>query len=270
METSEDNQNEERPSAPELLGTAAEQVKRQGELAEQYDSGGYSAPHSNSSIYQLYVGIASLILLLLGLTALGVWFFTAESSEESSKTAVEEPASFIQTDDRTEVEVTNLGNLTTRLGQLPEESYEAENLTHIYFTRVSGEEEELISAHDLLAALSSDQPPIALYLDSNYMYGQYYDAEGDSYPYIIFAVTDYDNAYGTILQTEAALVSSLEPLGFPSVTDFTDAIIQNQDVRVATGGAGRELLYSFPRQNRLVITTNEAALREIFDRLRRR
>ena len=50
--------------------------------------------------------------------------------------------------------------------------------------------------------------------------------------------------------------------------NFEDKIIQNTDVRVLMSEAGTvELLYAFPNQQTLIITTNENTLVEIITRL---
>lgn len=269
MESNEDNQNEDRPSAPELLGTSPDQIKRQGEPVEQYDSDINKEPYRASNVFQLYVGIASLILLLLGLIAVGVWFYTSPVSEPEVASVVA-PSSLIYTESKKELEISSLSGLHDQVQRLSAEELDENTFSQIFFTQVTDGQKSLISAETLLNELSREPILLGAYLADNFMYGTYKDRGGDVTQYIIFSVTSYDNAYGTMLQTENSVIGALENLGFPRIDEFSDIIVQNQDVRVGGGADGTRLFYSFPRHNRMVITTGESALREIFDRLRRR
>lgn len=270
MENPEDNQNEDRPSAPELLGTAPEQVKRQGEEAEQYEMDPVSEPGSNNSLFQLYIGIASLILLILGLVALGVWLYAGGASNPTESAEEVTPSSLIYAEKKQEVEVENFNTILNKLDRVSAEDLQNNAFSQIYFTHTANGQKSLLEADELLNQLSDNKALIAGYVADNFMYGIYKDETGEESTYLILGITNYDNAYGTMLQTEEELVSALVDLGFPRARDFTDVLIQNQDVRIAGGSGGARIFYSFPRQNRLVITTSEKALREIFDRLRRR
>lgn len=270
METNEDNQNEDRPSAPELLGTSAEQIKRQGERAEEYEPDPVAGSQSESKVYQLYIGIASLLLLLLGLAALGIWYFADTNNNKSEEVVDVTPSSLIYAGSKKEIEVTAFSRIRDQVRQISTDDLRKNSFSQIFFTRTTDGKKSLVATETLLNQLSQDQVLLGAYLGNNFMYGTYKDQEGDTSRYVIFAITNYDNAYGTMLQTESAVIGALTSLEFPRIDGFSDVVIKNQDVRVGGASDGTRVYYSFPRQNRLVITTSEEALREIFDRIRRR
>lgn len=270
MENQEDNQDEDRPSAPELLGTSAEQIKRQGEPAQQYSPDSVEESPHDSKVYQLYIGIASLILLLLGLAALGIWYFADTNNNKSEEMVDVTPSSLIYTESKEEIEVTAFSRIRDQVRQISTDDLQKNSFSQIFFTRTVEGRKSLVAADELLDQLSRDQLLLSAYVADNFMYGTYKADDGEESHYIIFGITSYDNAYGTMLQTESAVIAALTSLGFPRIDGFSDVIIKNQDVRVGGASDGTRVYYSFPRQNRFVITTSEEALREIFDRIRRR
>jgi hypothetical protein len=263
MEYDDNNSNDDRPSTSKLLGTSPEQIKRQ-------NGGGDEAVYRNESpkhtLYNLYIGTASIILVILGIVILGIWFFSAPN-DGGEETVSITPERFFAINDREEIQLQTSTDIQQRLKTLRETDLAAESFLQIYFTQTSEKGKRLVTGPGLLQRLSEGRQSIAPYINDAYMLGYYTDAEGAQYPYLVFKVRDYERSYGTLLQTESTLVSDLRELSFPPVAEFSDAIILNQDVRVATGGAGRYLYYSFPRRDTLVITTNETVLREIFNRL---
>ncbi len=128
-----------------------------------------------------------------------------------------------------------------------------------------------------------------------YVAGFYHNATSWN-PFMLFSVSSYDNAFAAMLQWEANLGSDLAPLYQKSSTStaptiastttatsstpkntpvilslppaWSDVFIANKDTR-ALGIPGQKplLLYAFPTQNVLVITTSQEAAIEIFDRL---
>lgn len=263
METNEDNQNEDRPSTSELLGTAPEQIDRQGREEEEFV---YTSEPKQGNFFQMYIGTASIILVLLGITSLGIWFFTAGTEEPSEPVSIT-PVNFFSIEDRGEIELTGSTDITYEINQIVENNSINSGFLQIYFTETTDTGKRLIGGEGLLNRLAEEGDTVGIYLENDFMYGFHASTDDEMYPYLVFNVRDYDRAYGKMLQTENAFVEALQALSFPPAGEFSDDIIQNQDVRAATGGAGRRFYYSFPRQNILVVTTNESTLRAIFDRL---
>lgn len=91
-------------------------------------------------------------------------------------------------------------------------------------------------------------------------------------PFIILRVATYDRSFGALLEWERDMGRELsgffEPTsasGNPPLLTFTDEIVQNLDVRKS--GDEWPIIYTFPNQDLLIITTNEFTLREIITRL---
>lgn len=90
-------------------------------------------------------------------------------------------------------------------------------------------------------------------------------------PFIIIEVTQYDRAFGAMLDWEEEMGRSFgaffRPLngGVAPTTLFKDAVYKNIDLRKSQ--ESWPILYAFPRRDVLVITTNESTLQEIITRL---
>jgi hypothetical protein len=91
-------------------------------------------------------------------------------------------------------------------------------------------------------------------------------------PFIIFTVSAYDRSFAALLAWEKDMARTLSPffapknvVGATPTLSFSDAIIRNLDVRQS--GSAWPVLYAFPSQNTIIITTNEFTLREVLTRL---
>lgn len=90
-------------------------------------------------------------------------------------------------------------------------------------------------------------------------------------PFIIVEITQYDRAFGAMLDWEEEMGRSFgaffRPLngGVAPTTLFKDAVYKNIDLRKSQ--ESWPILYAFPRRDILVITTNESTLQEIVTRL---
>lgn len=90
-------------------------------------------------------------------------------------------------------------------------------------------------------------------------------------PFIIIEVTQYDRAFGAMLEWEEEIGRSLgnffRPVGgvVPPTTVFTDKVIQNIDIRVSQ--KEWPIMYAFPQRDIVVITTNQYTLQEVLTRL---
>jgi hypothetical protein len=110
----------------------------------------------------------------------------------------------------------------------------------------------------------------------------------DNQPFLIVRVDSYEAAYAAMLAWEPTMQADLSPLFdyTPTVhipeqgiattttptqfiqTGFVDKIVENHDARVIQNSTGDvSLLWTFIDRNTLIITTNDATLREIISRL---
>jgi hypothetical protein len=96
-------------------------------------------------------------------------------------------------------------------------------------------------------------------------------------PFLLVSVSAYDTAFGAMLSWEGTIGDSLGNFFAPSSVPpdavathapplfFTDNITQNLDVRQSQ--SAWPILYTFPRRDLLLITTNQATVREVLSRL---
>ena len=130
---------------------------------------------------------------------------------------------------------------------------------------------EEIDPQTLLQLLAPDVPQeLLLALNPQYLLGVHvYDG---NQPFFMFDVNSYEQAYAGMLAWEPTMETDLSPL-FINMPEqppagFVDQIVDNDDARVIEDQSGNiVLLWTFINRDTLVITTNEATLREIISRL---
>jgi len=136
-------------------------------------------------------------------------------------------------------------------------------------------EERVFGASEFLSLLADEVPQQLLRaLEEDYLYGVH--AFEEKIPFLILKVRDYENAFGGMLewQKSLAILRDFDVLfgvdRFPpvEVTEFTDVLIKNRDVRIIKD-KDRELilLYSFTDRETLVLTTHGTTFDEILNRL---
>lgn len=162
-------------------------------------------------------------------------------------------------------------------------------------TDETGQEKQL-SVQDWLAFLRAGAPNSLLRsFDPGFIFGIYASTPRDSF--VIIKINSYDNAYAGMLQWEATIENDLggvvrkqqivtpsqavatstksdeatttqeAPTNFTSA-QFVDKVINNKDTRILLDNTGKtKLIYSFVDQQTLVITSGEAALKEVIFRL---
>lgn len=264
-----DNQaSNNRPHSPELLGVSELQAKRQGKPRKEEREP--LPPESGGWAFQTFLGLASLVLMILGIIALAAWGWTALNTEKSTPAPAIVPPSFIYTEITREIEVATSTDVAGRVEQFREiVDIRPGGFAQFYFTHTRDEQLRLMTPRAFFARLTlrSDALPVLDYAGDTFMYGQYALGSGQEGSYLILPIANYDSAYGSLLQSETRLTTALGPLGFSPASDFADTIVENKDVRFATTTDGTGIYWSFPQPDRLVITTNEATLRAVFTRL---
>lgn len=144
-----------------------------------------------------------------------------------------------------------------------------------------------IDAQSFLALVAPDIPQNLLStINPTYLLGVH--VYNDNQPFLIMNVDSYEQAYAGMLAWEPTMQQDLSPLFdyTPAVhipeqgvatttpptqfiqTGFVDSIVENHDARVLQNSTGDiSFLWTFIDRNTLVITTNDATLREIISRL---
>lgn len=263
------NKSNNRPSTAELLGTAKKQVERQGEAVSS-DNDEASRWESGDKIYQTFIGIASITLVILGIIALGSWLWIATNSEDPESQPTITPADFIYTETTREINLNDGTNVGNKIEQaIDVVNVQSGGFLQFYFTTTANGQRQLLSVQEFFNRLSEPEiaVPVTRYMADDFMYGIYNGPETTG-RYLIFSITNYNKAYGSLLQSESELINSIQSLGFTADVELSDTIINNQDVRFATSSESSEgIYYAFPQSDRLIITTNEATLRAVFNRL---
>ena len=254
--------NKERPSASELIGASKQQLKRQGKERIKNTQRNDSTRNEESGgwFYQTFLGTASIAFVVLGIIALGIWGVQKINEAGESAFTPAEPPQLISVPNAAKITLSS----TTPATEISATTAPENGFSQSYGVYREEGGERKLSAEELLDELGSGLE-ITPYIQDEFMYGQYANGPQQG-RYLLFSVTDYSGAYGQLLANEATIGSIFSPLGFTDATNFSDAIIENQDVRFAENSEGA-IYYSFPRQNRLVITTNRETLVAIFRKI---
>jgi hypothetical protein len=154
----------------------------------------------------------------------------------------------------------------------------------------SGETTAPLDAQDFFTLIAPNIPAeLARSFEPNYLLGVH--VYNGNQAFVILSVYSYEEAYAGMLAWEPYLQEDLAPLfsytpsphipeeGITTTaattsnqliqTGFVDAIVENHDARVLENSSGDiYLLWTFLDSSTLVITTNDATLREIISRLK--
>lgn len=153
-----------------------------------------------------------------------------------------------------------------------------ETIEHLYITERVNSDESLITARALFEAARTSAPERLLRtLREPFMLGVY--GAPTRSPFFIFSTESFADAFSGMLAWETTLSQDIEPIlgtlrlaGLTTSTlgaQYSDAIIDNTDVRIARNTAGETLLlYGIVGDGMVIITTHEETYREIRDRLR--
>jgi hypothetical protein len=265
--------------------------KRREAGAEIFEA---ASPRSRRSI--LVVGGTAAAILLLGVGG----FLLYVGLHAPAGTAAIHPTAFVVTDSEKEIVVppaspARRAVLLALLSSVRSSStLPIGSLENIYFTQVTATStstpsagapgvnqqkttKRLLSTSNFLSVFTLTPPAeLVRSLVPAFMYGQH--AASHLEPFLIFKTNYYEGAFSGMLAWEAAMRNDLAdvvagPVERATVTGggeakFTDMIIRNKDARVLKNANGEpELIYAFPDQETIIITTNESTFRELIDRL---
>ncbi len=267
----------------------------------------HTTPHPSKTLFHkdglkkivLIVGILVLIVASIGIVGYAIFSLIKQTPLPQQATP---PKTLITADDTKIVSVSpNQNTLNAWLDA--KHTLANDPATIVAIDLINSGTTTPVNAQMFLTNLGASHMPswFIRAIGQSYMTGFYHD--GSSWnPFLIVQVDSYTNAFAGMLQWEPAMATDLAPLyassqihtnvasttiatttAFASYTasstssttvtlatppSFSDTFIDNKNVRVL-GIPGQKplLLYSFPEQNVLVITTSTAAMKEIFNRL---
>jgi hypothetical protein len=241
--------------------------------------------------------IAGGITLLL-IASGAVAYFVNRAAPLPRTTAIEPNAPFIAIDDAKEITITQNETrdqiLTSLNAARQATSLSLGLMSQLSITESSstanGDVVRVLTAPEFFARIAPNFPDtLSRALKAPYILGVHvYDGEQ---AFIVASVYSYDQGYSGMLKWEPNMLRELSPLfkytprqhipeegiatsSAPANTqfiqsDFVDKIVENNDVRALVNDSGDiYLLWTFLDRNTLIITTNQATLREIISRLK--
>ena len=230
-----------------------------------------------------YMGTLLLIVLLLGVGGAALYVGYQALQPPANLVGpenVRQPLIITETEE--EIEITNRSEadireqLKTRLQQA---DITIASIREYFFTvqqLVGGVPAKLfVGAPLFLDSLNTGIPPDLLRnLADRFMYG-IFSFDGNR-GFLMVRPTSLSIAFAGMLEWEdSGLIRDVAPILTPEqltqddiFAPFTDAVISNQDVRIARDPQGNEvLMYSLTSQNMLVITSDSETFREVIARL---
>ena len=262
---------------------AAEQRRRAG-----VTKGVFQKPPVDFKKVGVILGSVALLTLGVGFIVYSAFFY------EKEKVKVEqEIPSFVFVEEQKEIDITgkNARTILQKLGEVRvTTSIPLGQISHLYVTETTKdletEETRIISAKDFLTSVRAQVSSSFLRsLDPSFMIGIH--VFNQNQPFFIFKSNSYQHSFAGLLEWERTMYNDFflfvgekdDPiLGAPVDPqtgekvvlreNFEDRIIQNIDVRALESTSGDiKLLYAFPNQQTLIITTNENTLIELITRL---
>ncbi|HEC32834.1 MAG TPA: hypothetical protein ENI63_01070 [Candidatus Kaiserbacteria bacterium] len=239
---------------------------------------------------KIAVIIGSILLIVLGISV--IIFFTL-FYEKKDVVIEKEIPSFFFVEKQKETNITNKSprKILQKLSAKKEKiSLSLGQIANLYITKttknVETESTYTVSSKEFLKDIHAQVSDAFLRsLEPSFMVGIH--SFNQNQPFIIFKSNSYQNSFRGMLEWENAMYNDLFPF-FVKNTDpilkvpinpktgrkivlrenFEDKIMQNIDVRALLSVDGDvELLYAFPNQQTLIITTNESTLIELITRL---
>lgn len=272
---------------------AAEAERRSKATSEETIAPQNLAAKEEASPWRWVLIIAGTLLILSAVATLAIFFIRPESS---SPTARELSAPFMSVDQRTPVSQGSPATrdiLMTNLEAAREQVSLSLGLVDWLIPSLAATSSESVTvplpAQTFFSLIAPNIPEELLRsIESEYLLGVHsYD---ENQAFLIFRVDSYQQGYSGLLRWEETMQQELAPLftRHPSPhiptyeaistasstetqllqTGFIDRVVENHDARVVENAA-RDilLLWTFLDRNTVLITTNEATLREVTRRL---
>ena len=246
-----------------------------------YQKGGSTAP-SPANPRNLFFVVASGILVLLGIAAGAFVLFFREAPPQSAGITLA-PLIFVESEE--ELDATGVGhealmNNLFQKGKALDQKIGA--ITYVYLTELVPATEsapaavKLMPASEYLRVIEARVSGAFLRaLENNFLLG-FHEVSGNK-PFLILKTTSFNQAFAGMLAWEPYIRRDLAPVfgtaavasSTPDSADiFRDRVIRNIDARALFNQDGTTaLLYAFPNQEIIIITTNEATFNELLQRV---
>lgn len=218
-----------------------------------------------------------LLLLLIAATVgvagyLGFLVFTTSTQKAPAKIKAQIPAPLIFSEKQEEILLKDgtQAELDAEMRRKIQKPFPRDNVVYVPIIKDETTRETYIGLDQFLEISELDMPfDLVGALDNSYMFGIF--SRNERYPFLIFKVKLYENAFAGMIRWENKMASDLGkiwPIKKIAVTDvFKDKLVDNHDLRELDDADGNlVLVYSFLNRDTLAITTSEETMKEIFKR----
>jgi flagellar basal body-associated protein FliL len=219
------------------------------------------------SVLSILIGIGAIIFLAIG------------NRPKTIEPSAAKVPSIVFADASVEIPFTGLSKeqLVAQATAAIEKKISSSSIENIFFTEIRSGMKYLTTAKTFLSLISKTVPTqLTDGLENTFMFGAY-DNAGKNAPFLIFKTDAYNDAFAGMKEWEARLFDDTYQLFGIATTGenanllqakFTDATLMNKNARVLRNSAGTiVLLYAFPDEQTIVITTDPVALTEVSTRL---
>lgn len=284
-----------------IVSIAAQKIKQRDELASSTVEKKTSTIKWSNIFKKISFVTATLFFIAVGITAVGYAILNVVKQTPLPTRPQISSNTFINAD-ATKIVTTSSDQNTLSAWLSARKSLTNETATIVQVIITPTGTTTPLNSQEFLSNLGAAHIPswFIRSIGNLYMTGFYHDTSNWD-PFLILRVNSYTNAFAGMLQWETNMGTDLAPLytkknsvqprsieqttstastsnTTPTASStvitlsppatFSDIFIDNKNVRaLAVPGQKPFLLYSFPEQNVLVITTSDAAMNEIFNRL---
>ncbi len=229
---------------------------------------------NNSLQKDALVILASLLFLVLGgaaayIAVFGFSFWQVENGQETKTQTVLQP-SLVLFDEQIVVDLEKNSSIKEVVKEEGGKKISSGSIRHIFLR----ENNTGVATSRLFEEIRAHPPLLERALHPQFTLGIYAISGNKSELFYIFSVKSYEDAFASMLSWENRMPADLQSFlakeeGSIKKGDFFDVLIKNKDARILYEDEnGEAIAYSFPRKDRLIITTNQQVLAELLDRLK--
>jgi hypothetical protein len=254
-----------------VVKIAIAEQKKQNKKAITFDSTP-AKPKRNNLVMGLSIGL--IVAGVLVLAGAYVYLFLIP---KSAPVATLNSDLLISSDSEKEVDISSLSDpdIESKIQAAEDPNLGAGAIEHMYFEQSVAGAKSSITAQQFFGLLGIHAPAAMIRaLGSDFSFGFQNTGTGTLQPFLIVTPQSFDTVYAGMLQWEPTMYDDLQPMlnsksaSSTPKSQFEDAVIKNNDTRVLHDTSGNTLIiYSFPDDQHLIITTNQQTLEELFTRL---
>ncbi len=277
-----------------IAETKKKEVIRETKAVEEKKEAAAKGP---SYLKPIAYGVTSIFLV--GIAILGVYFFYKKSSFANRPPEPVKLITFVQSiitpEKQIQVSIDGLSSekiIQKMYAEYTKASPSKNEILELVLTEKKGEDPVAVSASVFIEKVNLPTPSVlSRALLDRFMLGAYGEIDGKATPFIILTTDFFQNAFAGMLAWEKTMQDDLSLLlnykvkarieeDLASTTPstyfgiqgkFVDKQLNNRDVREFISKSGNLLfLYSFIDKDTIILTTSEAALLVLIDRVEKR